>query len=138
AAFSGLDRLRRRLAIAWAALAAALVGGGALFAVVFYRRLIQPIRIVADAAAEPDLPARVPETLPGEFAALARRFNAMGERIATEQGRTVKQLSPEASAEFDALHQGLTGRWLEEVAGKGIDGDALLASALDAMKAHTA
>ncbi|MEM6974149.1 MAG: TRAP transporter substrate-binding protein [Pseudomonadota bacterium] len=60
----------------------------------------------------------------------------VGKKIATDQGRTVKQLSPEASAEFDALHQGLTGRWLDEVSDKGIDGDALLAAALAAMKAH--
>ncbi|MEO0760657.1 MAG: HAMP domain-containing sensor histidine kinase, partial [Pseudomonadota bacterium] len=106
AAFSGLDRLRRRLAIAWAALAAALVGGGALFAVVFYRRLIQPIRIVADAAAEPGLPARVPETLPGEFAALARRFNAMGERIATEQGRLHATVA-ERTAALEAANEEL-------------------------------
>ncbi|MEL6576082.1 MAG: TRAP transporter substrate-binding protein [Pseudomonadota bacterium] len=74
----------------------------------------------------------------GETGAAWDAIEPIGKKIATEQGRTVKQLSPEASAEFDALHQGLTGRWLEEVAGKGIDGDALLASALEAMKAHTA
>ncbi|MEM6677353.1 MAG: TRAP transporter substrate-binding protein [Pseudomonadota bacterium] len=76
--------------------------------------------------------------LAGEIGAAWDAIEPIGKKIATDQGRTVKTLSPEASAEFDALHESLTGRWLEEVAGKGIDGDALLAAALDAMKAHSA
>ncbi|MEO0820348.1 MAG: HAMP domain-containing sensor histidine kinase [Pseudomonadota bacterium] len=111
AAFAGLDRLRRQLALAWGGLAIALVAAAAVFTLVFYRRLMRPIAALARAAealgtpgAAPAgpmpagpmpagpapagaAPARVPEALPGEFATLARRFNAMAERIETEQSR---------------------------------------------------
>ncbi|MEL6264983.1 MAG: TRAP transporter substrate-binding protein [Pseudomonadota bacterium] len=62
----------------------------------------------------------------------------VGKKIATDAGRTVKALSAEATAEFDALHESLSARWLAEAAGRGIDGEALLAAALGAMKAQAA
>ncbi|MGF1553427.1 MAG: sensor histidine kinase [Paracoccaceae bacterium] len=87
AAFSGLDRLAGRAAAAWVALAALLLGAAGVFAWLFYRGVTRPIAAFAEAAAPGPVPARVPESLPGEFAALARRFNAMAGRIASERTR---------------------------------------------------
>ncbi len=73
-----------------------------------------------------------------EIGAAWDAIEPIGKKIATDQGRTVKELSAEASSEFDRLHESLAGRWLEEVGTKGIDGAALLAAATDAMKARSA
>ncbi|MEM7529748.1 MAG: HAMP domain-containing sensor histidine kinase [Pseudomonadota bacterium] len=101
AAFSGLDRLRRRLAWAWGALAVALVAAAAAFTIVFYRRLMRPIAGLAAAAeglGQGGMGTRVPEALPGELAGLAQRFNVMAARIETEQSRLQAEVAERTAA----------------------------------------
>ncbi|MEM7497054.1 MAG: HAMP domain-containing sensor histidine kinase [Pseudomonadota bacterium] len=106
AAFQGLDRLRERLAWAWGGIAFALVLAAAAFALIFYRGLMRPIASLAGAAEALGMgagDARVPEKLPGEFARLARRFNAMAGRI--EDARTRLEAKVAArTAELEAAN----------------------------------
>ncbi|MEO1724390.1 MAG: HAMP domain-containing sensor histidine kinase [Pseudomonadota bacterium] len=100
AAFQGLDRLRRRLAWAWGGIAAALVLAAAAFSLIFYRGLMRPIASLAGAAEAVGTGtggARVPEKLPGEFARLARRFNAMATRIEEARSRLEGEVAARTS-----------------------------------------
>ncbi|MEM7525105.1 MAG: HAMP domain-containing sensor histidine kinase [Pseudomonadota bacterium] len=89
-AFSRLEALRRRLLVIGGAVAAAFMIAMIACGALFYRGLMRPIRRLADAVeGEPGdaAPRPAPEDVPGEFAVLARRFNAMVARVGTEQGR---------------------------------------------------
>lgn len=94
------------------------------------------------AALPEDLQAIIDEysgaAIAGDVGSAWDAIEPIGKKIATDQGRTVKQLSEAATAEFDKLHEGLSTRWLDEAKSAGIDGDALLKAALDAIKAHSA
>ncbi|MEM9761364.1 MAG: HAMP domain-containing sensor histidine kinase [Pseudomonadota bacterium] len=101
AAFQGLDQLRRMLAWAWGGIAAALVLGAAAFAVIFYRGLMHPIASLsgaAEALGTGTEGARAPEGLPGEFARLAQRFNAMAGRIEEARARLEGEVAARTAA----------------------------------------
>lgn len=74
----------------------------------------------------------------GDVGAAWDAIEPIGKKIATDQGRTVKQLSEAATAEFEKLHESLSTRWLNEATEQGIDAGALMTKALDAIKAHSA
>ncbi|MEM6974399.1 MAG: HAMP domain-containing sensor histidine kinase [Pseudomonadota bacterium] len=101
-AFTGLDRLRREKVVLWSALASLFLIGAALFTLFFYRRIMRPISAFSDAAAIGPVPAEVPETLPGEFALLARRFNAMVRRVSSEHERLQATVVAKTAALEDA------------------------------------
>lgn len=57
------------------------------------------------------------------------RIEPVGVRFALEAGNEVTQMTPEATAEFDAPFEATVQRWKEEAAVVGIDAEALLGSA---------
>lgn len=61
----------------------------------------------------------------------------VGQRIAREAGNSVTQLSPEASAEFDAVFEQVAQRWVGEMTEIGHDGAALLEKARAAVAKHS-
>ncbi|MBC6404417.1 MAG: TRAP transporter substrate-binding protein [Rhodospirillales bacterium] len=73
----------------------------------------------------------------GEIGAAWDSIEPVGKQIALDQGRNVYALSPEATAAFDSLHQGLSDRWVEEASEKGIDAEALLDKARAAVASHS-
>ena len=89
-ALLALEDLRSNLAIAWTTLAAVFLAAGAGFGIAFHRDLMRPIRALT-AAAEGvragEAPQPIRDPLPGEFQGVADRFNAMAERIGSEQRR---------------------------------------------------
>ncbi|MEM6548953.1 MAG: HAMP domain-containing sensor histidine kinase [Pseudomonadota bacterium] len=110
AAFANLDALRARLVVGWSLLAAALVIAAALFGILLYRGLMRPIARLSRAVEGVGEPGavRAPIDLPGEFAGLARGFNAMARRIETEQERLqteVASRTADLAAANDALTQ---------------------------------
>ncbi|MEM6422945.1 MAG: histidine kinase dimerization/phospho-acceptor domain-containing protein, partial [Pseudomonadota bacterium] len=105
-AFAGLEQLRREKVMAWSALAVLFLVAAALSAVLFYRGIMRPISAFADAAAVDPVPGEVPEALPGEFALLARRFNAMVRRISSEQER-LQALVSAKTAELESANDEL-------------------------------
>ncbi len=109
-AFMQIVRLRDRLVLAWSVLAGAFVLAAAGFGLIFYRGLMRPIRELSAAAerfsAAPG-PVRAPEDLPGEFAVLARQFNAMAGRIETEQHRLQAEVAAR-TADLEAANAELT------------------------------
>ncbi|MEM7176654.1 MAG: TRAP transporter substrate-binding protein [Pseudomonadota bacterium] len=61
----------------------------------------------------------------------------LGKKVATDAGKTVTQLSDEATAEFKALESSVSDTWKKEVSELGIDGEALYDKAKAAVEAHT-
>ena len=57
----------------------------------------------------------------GEIGAVWDSIEPVGKKIARDQGRTVRELSPEASAAFDRLHQSLSERWVKEAGESGVE-----------------
>ncbi|MEM7505214.1 MAG: HAMP domain-containing sensor histidine kinase [Pseudomonadota bacterium] len=104
-AFADLDTTRARLTKAGLALGSLLLIAIAAFAWFLRRGLMRPIRglsVAAQAFGGGQLVTRAPETLPGEFAGLAGRFNEMADRIATEQSRLQEQVAERTQALEDA------------------------------------
>ena len=60
----------------------------------------------------------------------------VGIQRALDAGKTVTQLSPEASAEFAAPFEATVARWVKEASGNGIDAEALLEQARAAIAAN--
>ncbi|HEU0221526.1 MAG TPA: HAMP domain-containing sensor histidine kinase [Paracoccaceae bacterium] len=109
-AFAGLDRLRADLVRGWSALAGAFVLGASAFVLVFHRSMMRPIRALtaaAEAFGSGEAAVRVAEDLPGEFAMLGRRFNAMAARIETEQQRLQEEVAAR-TADLAAANAELT------------------------------
>ncbi|EPX85288.1 TRAP transporter substrate-binding protein [Salipiger mucosus] len=61
----------------------------------------------------------------------------VGKQMARDAGNSVVELSAEASAAFDAPFEAVAQRWLSEAADMGIDGEALLEKARDAVASHS-
>ncbi|MEO1709896.1 MAG: TRAP transporter substrate-binding protein [Pseudomonadota bacterium] len=57
----------------------------------------------------------------------------VGKKRATDLGKTVRALSPETSAAFDAPAKEVAERWTKEASARGIDAQALLKAARDAI-----
>lgn len=73
--------------------------------------------------------------------AIAAAWDAMepiGMDVARKRGRTVRQLSKEATAQFHKAHETVVERWIKQAAKRGIDGKALVAAARKAIETHTA
>jgi TRAP-type C4-dicarboxylate transport system substrate-binding protein len=68
-----------------------------------------------------------------EVGAMWRANDDNGIRIATEAGNTHIELTPEESAVFQAALEPVVQRWIDEVAGQGIDGAALVSAAREAI-----
>lgn len=101
-AFAAQEDLRSQVTVAWLVLAVAFLVAAGGFAFAFYRGLIRPIGILSVAAEGMGTsagPNRIEGRLPGEFSLLANRFNAMAERIGSEQQR----LQREVAARTDEL-----------------------------------
>lgn len=94
------------------------------------------------AALPADLQAIIDENsgaaIAGEIGAAWDAIEPVGKQVALDQGRTVKQLSAEATAEFDALHAPLSGKWLDQLNNAYIGGGPILDAAMAAMEAHSA
>ena len=73
----------------------------------------------------------------GEIGAAWDKIEPIGKSIARKKGRTVRQLSSDATAAFDKLNAPLSARWIKEVSDKGIDGKSLLAKAKAAVAKHS-
>lgn len=74
--------------------------------------------------------------LAAEIGAAWDAIEPIGKKIALDQGRSVTALSPEASAAFDSLHEGLSQRWIEEASSVGVDAAALLEKAKAAVASN--
>lgn len=61
----------------------------------------------------------------------------VGIQLAKDKGNTVTILSAQTSAEFAEKANMVGDRWIAEVSGNGIDGQALMAKAKAAIKAHS-
>ncbi|WP_367384915.1 TRAP transporter substrate-binding protein [Lentilitoribacter sp. EG35] len=61
----------------------------------------------------------------------------IGIQLARDKGNKVTALTAEASAEFATKAEMVGARWIKEVSGNGIDGDALMAKAKAAIAAHS-
>lgn len=68
-----------------------------------------------------------------EVGAIWRANDDEGIRIATEAGNTHIELTPEESALFREALEPVVDRWVEEVSAQGIDGEALVAAAHEAI-----
>ena len=100
AAFAAITDLRGGMIAIGTALSVAFVIALGLFGLLFYRGMMRPIRRLARAAegfgsAHEEI--RAPDDLPGEFAMLAERFNAMAARIETEQHRLQDEVAARTS-----------------------------------------
>ena len=73
----------------------------------------------------------------GEIGAVWDSIEPVGKKIARDQGRTVRELSPEASAAFDRLHQSLSERWVKEAGESGVEARPLLEKARAAIARHS-
>lgn len=60
-----------------------------------------------------------------------------GKELAREAGVTVKQLPPEFTENIMPLHEQVEARWIEEAKSQGIDADALVAAAKDAIAKYS-
>ncbi|MEP5152555.1 TRAP transporter substrate-binding protein [Planktotalea sp.] len=61
----------------------------------------------------------------------------VGKKRALDAGKSVSELSAEATAEFAAPFDATVARWVEEASGAGIDAEALLSSARAAIAANS-
>jgi len=68
--------------------------------------------------------------------ALWDRIEGPGQQMQEGTGSPVEALSNEATLEFDALGEEVVARWVEEVSGKGIDGQMLVDAAREAINRH--
>ncbi|WP_333833783.1 sensor histidine kinase [Rubrimonas sp.] len=101
AALARLEALRERLGAAALAMALAGLAAAALFGRAFYRSLLRPIEGLAEAAeafGAGARDARAPARLPGEFALLGARFDAMAETIDGEQARLEAEVAARTAA----------------------------------------
>ena len=73
----------------------------------------------------------------GQIGAAWDSIEPIGKQIAVDKGRSVHQLSAEASAAFDELGAAVSERWVTEADAAGINGDALLEKATDAVASHS-
>ncbi|MGR3802914.1 sensor histidine kinase [Marinibacterium profundimaris] len=88
AALTRLEALRARYLTIGALLVGLCLLAALVIGIFAYRQLLRPIRALTGAVEDyPAAPVRAPDTLPGEFAMLANRFNSMLDRIETEQDR---------------------------------------------------
>lgn len=61
----------------------------------------------------------------------------VGKKRAEDAGNSVTQLSADATSEFDAPFAATVQRWVDEASSKGIDAEALLGAARDAIAANS-
>ncbi len=72
-----------------------------------------------------------------EFAAqVMSDYDKPGRDIAEKAGNTIVQLSTEEVARFKAASQPVIARWIAEMAGKGVDGNALIDQAKALIEKH--
>ncbi len=76
-------------------------------------------------------------SIAGEIGAAWDKIEPVGKKIATDKGRTVRQLSPEVTAQFDKLNAALADRWVKEASARGIDAEALLQKAKAAVAKYS-
>ncbi|MBV6633277.1 MAG: TRAP transporter substrate-binding protein [Alphaproteobacteria bacterium] len=89
-----------------------------------------------------DLQAIIDEHSGAEFAAaMGKAWDAVepkGVELARENGVEVITLDDARTAEFDALNAAITKRWLDDMAARDLDGQALVDAAKAAIADHTA
>jgi len=61
----------------------------------------------------------------------------LGMKLATDKGKSVTQLSSAESTKFSAANDAVVERWIDEVSGKGIDGEGLVKKAKKAIAEHS-